>query len=111
MRNRNPTHDNLRDTIIETLSRNLPKIVRFGIQRIGIFGSVVKGEVTPNSDIDILIEFKDGQETFDNLMDLHLFLKEILGDERRIDLVTRGALSPYIGPYILKEVQYIEAVS
>jgi predicted nucleotidyltransferase len=40
------------------------------VARIGVFGSVVRGEATPESDIDILVEFREGEETFDHFMDL-----------------------------------------
>ena len=66
---------------------------------------MLKGETT--GDIDILISFKENEESFQNLMGLYYFLEEILNAQ--IDLVTTNALSPYIGPYILKEVEYIEA--
>ncbi|TAJ43238.1 nucleotidyltransferase family protein, partial [Methanofollis fontis] len=42
----------------------------FGVQRIGIFGSVARGENTPTSDIDILVEFSRGKATFRNFMAL-----------------------------------------
>jgi len=38
---------------------------RYGVARIGIFGSVARNEETPASDIDILVEFREGEETFD----------------------------------------------
>ena len=39
---------------------------RFGISRIGVFGSYSTGTASPESDIDILVTFQEGQETFDN---------------------------------------------
>jgi hypothetical protein len=82
---------------------------KFGIRRIGIFGSLVRGEAGKDSDIDILVEFTKGQEKFDNLMGLYFYLKELLGGD--IDLVTTGGLSPYLAKSILDEVEYIEAAS
>jgi predicted nucleotidyltransferase len=38
---------------------------RYGVARIGIFGSVARNEETPASDIDVLVEFREGEETFD----------------------------------------------
>ena len=38
---------------------------RYGVARIGVFGSVVRNEATAASDIDILVEFQEGEETFD----------------------------------------------
>jgi len=53
----------------------------------------------------LLVEFEAGQKTFDHFMGLSFFLEELL--QRRVELVTPEGLSPYIGPYILQEVQYI----
>ena len=39
---------------------------RFGISRIGVCGSYSTGTASPESDIDILVTFQEGQETFDN---------------------------------------------
>ena len=91
--------------IIEKLVKHISEIEKFGVEKIGIFGSLLKGETT--GDVDILISFKKNEESFQNLMDLYYFLEDTLNAQ--IDLVTTNALSPYIGPYILREVEYIEA--
>ena len=91
--------------IIEKLAKHLSKIEKFGVEKIGIFGSLLKGETT--GDIDILITFRKNEESFERLMDLYYFLEDLL--DAQIDLVTTNALSPYIAPYILQEVEYIEA--
>jgi predicted nucleotidyltransferase len=64
----------------------------------------VRGEQHPDSDIDLLVEFEAGQKTFDAFMELSFLLEEVF--QRRIELVTVESLSPYIGPHILKEVEY-----
>lgn len=81
-------------------------MARFGISKIGLFGSFVKGVAKPDSDVDILIDFADGQETFDNFMGACFFLEDLF-KERKVDVVTVNGLSPFIGPYILKEVEYV----
>lgn len=81
-------------------------MARFGISKIGLFGSFVKGEAKPDSDVDILIDFVEGQETFDNFMNACLFLEDLFKD-RKVEVVTVNGLSPFIGPYILKEVEYV----
>ena len=75
-----------------------------GIKRIGLFGSFVRGDQRPESDIDLLVEFESGRKTFDTFMELSFFLEDVL--KHRVELVTVESLSPYIGPYILKEVEY-----
>ena len=41
---------------------------RFGVATIGIFGSFIRGEERPESDVDVLVTFREGSETFDNYM-------------------------------------------
>jgi len=79
---------------------------RLGIKRIGLFGSYLRGDQRSDSDIDILVEFRKGEERYHNLLELH----EILTDafNRKVEIVTVGGLSSYIGPHILKEVRFIE---
>jgi uncharacterized protein len=91
--------------IVSFLRNNIEKINSFGVQKIGLFGSFVKDEQGKNSDIDILVEFDSDSLTYENYINLALYLEDNLA--RRIDLVTRDSLSPYIGPHILEEVEYV----
>jgi predicted nucleotidyltransferase len=75
-----------------------------GVAAIGLFGSVVRGEDSPSSDVDILVEFEEQKNTFNNFNELCDFLERTIGDH--YDLVTRNSLSPYMGPHILNEVEY-----
>ena len=77
---------------------------KYGVKRIGIFGSYVKGEETEKSDVDILVEFE--QSTLSNFMGLNFFLEELL--DKKVDLVTTNALSPYLSPKVKKEVVWCE---
>ena len=90
--------------ILNVLDQNRSHLRELGIKTIGLFGSFVRGEQHPESDIDLLVEFKPGRKTFDNFMELSFFLEEIL--QHKIELVTVESLSPHIGPHILKEVEY-----
>ena len=92
--------------IISKVTKNTKTIKNFGVKRLGLFGSIVNGDLTSESDIDILVEFEKGGETFSNLMNLYYFLEDLFG--RKIDLVTSESISPYLAPYILEEVEYIE---
>lgn len=91
--------------ILDVLHQNRFHLKSFGIKRIGLFGSFVRGEQHPDSDIDLLIEFEPGKKTFDNFMKLSFILEELL--QHRVELITLESLSPYIGPHILKEVAYV----
>ena len=73
---------------------------RFGVRKIGVFGSYAKGTQARDSDIDILVEFNE--PTFDHFMELAFYLEKLLG--KKIDLVTTKGISPYISPTIEKEV-------
>lgn len=90
--------------ILTVLDKNQSRLKALGVRRIGVFGSFVRGEQHPDSDIDLLVEFASGKKNFDTFMELSFFLEEVL--QRRIELVTIESLSPYLGPYILKEVEY-----
>jgi predicted nucleotidyltransferase len=95
-----------RETILNLLKINKPKLSIFGIRKVGLFGSYSRDEQTNESDIDLLIEFEPEKENFDNLMSVYDFFEEIFKNQK-IEIVTKNGLSPYIGPEILKEVQYV----
>lgn len=88
------------------LKQNLDAIRNFGVKQIGIFGSYIKNQQKDMSDIDILVEFEKGKKSFKAFIMLLYFLENLTN--KNIDLVTKESLSPYIGPYILKEVVFIE---
>jgi len=77
---------------------------KFKVKEIGIFGSYVKAEQRKASDIDILVEFEKSIGLFE-FMDLEEYLADLLG--AKVDLVSKKALKPRIGEYILKEVVYL----
>lgn len=76
---------------------------RFKVKRLGIFGSYARNEATPQSDIDILVEFSEpiGWE----IVDLQDYLTELLG--HKVDLVTIKALKPQLKAEILQQVVYL----
>jgi hypothetical protein len=90
--------------VLKILYQSRDRLKTLGVRKIGLFGSFVRGEQHPDSDIDLLVEFEAGQKTFDAFMELSFLLEEVF--QRRIELVTVESLSPYIGPHILKEVEY-----
>lgn len=77
---------------------------RFGIVKIGIFGSFARGEERQDSDLDILVSFEEGKKTFDNFMGVKFYLEDLFG--RTVDLVTESALKPLIREPVLKSVVY-----
>ncbi len=93
------------DHVLSLIKKYQDQIRAFGVQRLGLFGSFVRGEQTENSDIDLLVEFDPGKKTFDSFIHLAFFLEELFG--RPVELVTPESLSPYIGPHVMKEVEYV----
>ncbi|MCP8313123.1 MAG: nucleotidyltransferase family protein [archaeon] len=77
---------------------------KYKVKEIGIFGSFVRGEQRKRSDVDILVEFEEPIGLFE-FMDLEEYLEKLL--KVKVDLVSKGALKPRIGEYILKEVVYL----
>jgi predicted nucleotidyltransferase len=72
--------------------------------KIGIFGSYARGEETRNSDIDILVDFKQRITLFD-LGEIKYDLTEIL--KREVDIVTERAINKKIKDYIYKDLKII----
>ncbi len=80
---------------------------RNGIHRLSLFGSVLREDFSPDSDVDILVEFKPGTRVgLIRLSGLEIELGNILG--RKVDLNTSGFLSKYYRDQVLAEadVQY-----
>jgi len=85
--------------ILGTLSANKAKIKSFGVRSLSLFGSSVRGEDTPESDLDFIVEFE--RKSFDSYMDLKLFLEELFG--RPVDLVLADGIKPKLRTEILRE--------
>ena len=77
---------------------------KYGVRRIGIFGSFAVGRASKRSDVDVLVEFRKGRKKFDNYMDLKFFLEDMF--KRDVDLVTEQALKPRLKSEILHQVKY-----
>jgi predicted nucleotidyltransferase len=93
-----------KDIILQTLARQHRQLAAYGVQQIGLFGSYVHNNANENSDIDLLVDISKERKTLHNFLHLNYYLKELFGC--RVELITRQSLSPYIGPHILKEVEY-----
>ncbi len=95
--------------IFQRLRESQSLLKDFGAKRVGLFGSFARGTQSPTSDVDILIEFEEGQKSFDHFINLALILEDLL--QRKVELVTPASLSPHIGPHILSEVDYVPLFS
>lgn len=81
------------------------EIKAFGVKSLGLFGSFVRNEAKSDSDIDLLVDFHREKKTYDNFMDLGMYLETLLG--RKVELITPQSLNKHIGPYILKEAENV----
>lgn len=77
------------------------------IRRLAIFGSAVRGELRPESDIDVLVEFEPGHTPGFAFFDIQRELSEVLG--RRVDLSTPQFLSPPIRSKVEAEAEIVFA--
>ncbi len=93
-------------SILSTIRRHRTNLQELGVQSVALFGSYVRNEQTNKSDIDILIDFNPGQENFDNYMAVSDYLIRMFRG-KKVEIVTKNGLSPYIGPGILKEAIYV----
>ncbi|MEE4607040.1 MAG: nucleotidyltransferase family protein [Desulfobacteraceae bacterium] len=94
-----------KNAIVRRIQKERERLTFLGVRSIGLFGSIVRGDETPLSDVDTLVEFIPEKHTFDNFMEVAFLLEKILG--RKVELVTPEALSPHIGPHILKELERV----
>ena len=92
------------DEILKKIEESKDKIKKFGVRRIGLFGSYIRSEQKKESDIDVLVEFEKGKKTFDNYMELKFFLEDLFNC--KVDLVILESIKPDLKPHILKSVKY-----
>ena len=93
-----------KEETIRRLVEHRQELVRLGVKSLALFGSVVRDEAQPTSDVDLLVEF-EGQGTFDRYMELKFYLEQLLGC--RVDLVIRKALKPRLRDVVEKEALYV----
>ncbi|MBE0660744.1 MAG: nucleotidyltransferase family protein [Bryobacteraceae bacterium] len=81
---------------------------RHGVKELYLFGSVARGQSGPGSDVDLMVEFAPGVRV--GMIEFETFsdeLESLAG--RKVDLVTRRGLKPWIRPHVLKEARIIYA--
>ena len=103
--NRNVTNMK-RENVLKRLQSLKGRLGEVGVTQLGLFGSTVRGENTSRSDIDILLDFDSGHETYVNFLAACSILEENFR-RNKVDVVTSKGLSPYIGETIMKEVVYV----
>jgi hypothetical protein len=84
--------------------RILPILNRHGVKRAALFGSVVRGEMRDDSDIDILVDI-DREMSLLDFVGIKLEIEDVL--QKRVDLVEYDTIKPLIKDRILKEQEVI----
>lgn len=86
------------------LKRHQAELHQRGVKSLAVFGSLARGEATPASDIDVLVEFDRPVGLFEFIR-LKMYLEELTG--RQVDLVTPDALRPAMRADILREAVHV----
>lgn len=89
-----------RDDVLSLLASHRSEIERFGVASLRLFGSVARGEASPESDVDLLVSFRE-TPTFSGYMKLRIFLEDLLGTE--VDLITESGLREGVRPFVEKD--------
>ena len=97
----------LGDTEVDDLSL-VELCRRYGVRELSLFGSAARGEMYPGSDIDIMVEFEPGARI--GLIKFESFVEELEAlAGRKVDLVTKRGLKPWVRSNILKDARLIYA--
>ena len=88
-----------REELLKKLEENQGAIHKYGVRRLGLFGSCARGECDETSDLDFVVEFD--KKTFDHYMGLKVFLEELFGCQ--VDLVLADTIKKRLRTTILRE--------
>jgi predicted nucleotidyltransferase len=81
---------------------------RYSVKELSLFGSAARGEMGPGSDVDIMVEFEPGVRI--GLIRFESLVEELESlAERRVDLVTKRGLKPWLRSEALKDARVIYA--
>jgi predicted nucleotidyltransferase len=91
--------------IVAAIEAHKQELRDLEVKRLGLFGSFLKGNAKPGSDLDFLVTFK--KPSFDNYMDLKFLLEKIF--RKKVDLVTERSLKSDF-KYVKKEAMYVSGI-
>ena len=98
-----------KEEIVKILRENINTIKKFGVKRIGIFGSAARDELRENSDIDLVVEFEKNRGGMKDFIGLIEFLESIFS--RRVDILTPGGVEciriKSVRKKIKEELEYV----
>ncbi len=93
-------------TILQTLAEHGDKLYELGARKLGLFGSFVRGDQTPDSDIDLLVTM--ATPDYFAFCAVMFYLEDLF--EHTVDLVPEKNLRPELRPNIMDEVVYAEGI-
>lgn len=100
-------YQSIKPQVLAALEENMQEIrERFDIETLGIFGSVSRGEDTPESDVDVLYRFQKGKGSMRTIVPLMNYLKELFN--RDVDLISFDYISPLIKKSVTADTIVIE---
>lgn len=88
--------------ILKKLEENKEEIKRFGVRKIGLFGSYVRGS-RERIVMQIIVEFEEGQATLENFLNLAEYPEKLLG--KKVDLITKEGLRSIRIPHIRRKIE------
>ncbi|GAB6078983.1 nucleotidyltransferase [Hydrogenobaculum acidophilum] len=98
-----------KDDVMLILRNNIKQIKKFGVKRIGVFGSASRNELREDSDIDVVVEFEKGRGGFRDFGGLVEFLESLLS--RKVDILTPNGIESIkirsVKERIKKELKYV----
>jgi predicted nucleotidyltransferase len=94
-----------RDLILTILNEHQDNLIALGEKSLAMFGSVARNEADAESDIDILVTFRDAPVTFDVYMDVKIYLEDLL--KNPVDLVIADSLHSRIRPFVQQDAVYV----
>jgi len=98
-----------KNEILNILQKNKEELKKFGVKRIGIFGSAVRNELKKDSDIDFIVEFEENRGDMKDFIGVIEFLENLFN--RNVDILTPSGIEniriKYIKESILRELEYV----
>ncbi len=91
--------------ILNLIDKHRKELTSFGVIKLGLFGSYARNQQNESSDIDLIIEFRDGKKNFRNFMGSYDLLEQLF--QRKIELITEDSLKDFMKSKIMKEAEYV----
>ena len=92
--------------ILDALAEHRDELRAMGVRKIGLFGSYLRGNPAPGSDMDFLVTLE--HFSFDAYMEVKFLLEDLF--QREVDLVLEKTLKPRLRPHVLEEVEYAQGL-